>query len=334
MSKVKKNTKSKNKKEEEYNAENEIIIGVTTRPKEVKSNKKKRNSSINIKNKKSNRTSINKKPIKNSKKIKHVNNKNKLTKEQEIKKINRKKVIISFIVLLIICCAGCIYFLTTPIFNISNIEITGNNKNSIETYISLTKIELNSTNIFAITKNNIIKNIKENSYVESVEVQRKFPNTVKIDIKEREVAYQSEYNNQYIYLDKQGYILEINDKKEDIIRIIGLSSMKDAVYQGQRLIKEDLVKLDTVLKIVNYFKYNSIENKITTIDVSDTTNYTIKLEQEGKIVYLGNETKLNEKILKLKTILEKEKGNKVEIFINEDALNRNRIYIKPIQEKE
>ena len=52
--------------------------------------------------------------------------------------------------------------MTTPRFYISDIEVEGNNKNSSETYISLSKIELNNTNIFAISKNSIIKNIKEN----------------------------------------------------------------------------------------------------------------------------------------------------------------------------
>lgn len=323
----KKNTKSKNKKEPKYNAENEIIIGVTTKPKEVRVDNKK-STRTKPANKKKKRTSsnTNKNHKKNNYKKKEKNN---LTKNQEIKKLNRKKVIISLFILFIIVIAGIIYFLTTPMFNIANIEIIGNNKNSIETYISLSKIELNATNIFAVTKNGITKNVKENPYVESVSIKRKLPNTLLITIQEREVSYQAQYNDKYIYIDKQGYILEINDKRENTTIIEGLLTTKEAISEGQRLNKEDLIKLDTVLKIVNYCKYNSLENEITSINVLDTSNYILSFDKDKQIAYLGNDTKLNEKILRLKKVLEKEKGNSGEIFVNEDAVNRNRVYFRP-----
>lgn len=340
MAKASKNAKTKNtmkrksQQEEKYNADNEIIIGVTTIPKEVRVDKKKSARTKPVKDNKK-RTSNNKSAkkvdglgINNKKK-----NKNKtLTKEQEIKKINTKKIVISFFILLIIIIAGIVYFLTTPMFNISNIEVNGNNKNSIETYISLTKIELNSTNIFAVTKTGIAKNIKENPYVESVEVNRKLPNTIQINITERKVAYQASYNDQYIYIDEQGYTLEINNEKKDTTKILGLSSTNEGLTEGHRLNNEDLLKLDTVLKIINYCNYNSIENEISSIDVSDVSNYTINLDKDGQIVYLGDATNLSERILWLKTILEKEKGNKGEIFINGN-LNSGKVYFKPYLKK-
>lgn len=332
MNSKSKNTKGKSKnKEEKYSAENEIIIGVTTRPKEVRVDKKK--STRTNQEKKNTKGTSRKKKNNNYKK--NVNKaKEKLSKEQQIKKSNTKKIVVSLIALLIIVIAGIIYFLTTPNFNIANIEITGNEKISVETYISLSKIDLNSTNMFSVTKNGITKNIKENSYVENVTVKRRLPNTIQINIEERKVAYQAQYSDKYIYIDKQGYVLEINEELKDTIKIIGLESTKEALSEGQRLKTEDLLKLDTILKTINYCKYNSIENKITSINVSDITNYTINFGQDGKVAYLGNNTKLNEKILNLKTVLEKEKGNKGEIFVDEDSINRNRVHFRPASKKE
>lgn len=339
MARVSKNTKSKNtrnrkkQQEEKYNADNEIIIGVTTKPKEVRVDKKKSARTKPVKNnikRTSNKKSSNKVINQNNKKKK---NEKVLTKEQEINKINRKKIAISFCIVLVIAIAGIIYFLTTPTFNISNIEVNGNNKNSVETYISLTKIDLSSTNIFAVTKTGIAKNIKENPYVESVEVKRKLPNIIQINIKEREVAYQASYNDEYIYIDKQGYILEINNEKKNVTKIIGLSTTKESLNEGQRLNNGDLLKLDTVLKIVNYCNYNSIDNTISSIDVSDISNYIINFDKDGQIAYLGDATNLSERILWLKTILEKEKGNKGEIFINGN-LNDSKVYFKPYTKKE
>ena len=122
-----KNTKTKKQREEKYNAENEIIIGVTTKPKEVRVDKKRSTRTKSANNKKTannrNRTSNNKKSKNRKKEIntQYVKNKH-ITKEEEIKRVNRKKVFISLFVLLIIVIAGIIYFLTTPMFNITNIE--------------------------------------------------------------------------------------------------------------------------------------------------------------------------------------------------------------------
>lgn len=330
-------SKRKKKEDNKYNAENEIIIGVTTKPKEKvrvdkkatrtsakpaqKKNTKGKNSSSNSK-----KTTVNKRA--NTKKNSNKNvNKKETEKSEEIKKINSKKIAISIIILLLIVICGTIYCLTTPAFNIANIDVYGDEKNSAETYISLSQIDIGSTNIFGITSGNIIKNIKENSYVEDVIVKRKLPNTIELYITERKVSYQINYSNSYIYLDKQGYILEISEEKKDIPIIKGLSTVRDNIQIGQRLKEEDLVKLNVVIEITNYCKYNTIENKLTSIDVTYEKNYILNFEEDKKIVYLGDASNLSERLSMLKPILKNEKGKKGKIFMNGD-LKEDKVYFR------
>ena len=187
--------------------------------------------------------------------------------------------------------------------------------------------------MFAITKRSISNHLKENPYVEDVNIKRKLPNTLQINVTERTVDYQTEYNGKFMYLNEQGYLLELGDKQKDTILLKGLSAAKESIEVGQRLNKDDLKKLDTVLKIVNYCHYNLIKNIITQIDVTDNSNYTLYFEDDGQVAYLGDASNLSERILSLKTILEKEKGNKGEIFINGD-LNKVSGYFRPDSKKE
>lgn len=336
-----KNSNKKNKKDNKYNAENEIIIGVTTKPKEkvrvekkkttrtnpsknnkVKSNDKKK---VNSKNKKTVQTTKNKTNKKNNKKV----HKKEVTKEEQIRKLNSKKIIISIIILLFIALGGTIYYLTTPAFNVADIEIYGNERNSAETYISLSKIDLEITNIFSFTKKKIQNNLKENSYVESVIVERKLPNTLQIYITERKVAYQIKNSANYIYLDNQGYILEIAEEKKDVPILDGFKSVEEGINVGKRLKEEDLIKLNNVAKIINYCKYNAIENKITNIDITDSTNYIVYFKEDKKTVYLGDASNLSERLSMLKTILKNEEKKEIEIFMNGD-LNNDDVYIRYI----
>lgn len=309
----KKSNLSKKQKKNNYNADNEIIIGVTTKPKknvrvEPKTTRTK-NNSTRKNNKKANKTKI-------------INNDN------IIKLKNRKIKFTIFIILLIILIGGTIYYLTTPKFNITDIVIYGNNQNSAETYISLSKLILNNTNIFAFTKKGVINNVKENAYVEDVQIKRKLPSTVEIYITERVEAYQAKYLDKYLYIDKQGYILQINDSKQDIPIIEGLTSVSSNIKIGSRLNNDDLIKLDTVLKIMNYCKYNCEENEITMIDLKNTSDYILYFEKEAKKVYLGNSNNITEKMDIAMSIMKSEKGKKGEIFVKEDLLNKNRTFFR------
>lgn len=331
----KKNNKRKYKDDSKYNAENEIIIGVTTKQKEKArvDNQTSRASKRSNQKVQKNRNKTNRSNMENNKRGQAINKPRKTivdtTKEKEIKKINRKKVILSIVVLLVISAAGGIYFLTTPMFNVSSIQIYGNNKNSADTYINLSEISLNETNIFAFTKKKIEKKLKENSYVEKVELKRIFPNKLEIYITERNIEYQAKYLDSYIYIDQQGNILEVNEEKQEVPVIEGLVSVQEDMQQSMRLKNEDLLKLDTILKIVNYLKYNNIsENELTMINTQDTTNYILEFEKDDKIVYIGDSSSITEKMTAVVKILEAEKGKKGKIYANEDALKRNRIYFR------
>ncbi|MBR3696789.1 MAG: hypothetical protein IKM97_00715 [Clostridia bacterium] len=88
--------------------------------------------------------------------------------------------------------------------------------------------------------------------------------------------------------------------------------------------------MDTIIKIVETSAIHNIDFLITKIDISDDKNYTLILESEGKIVYLGDGTDLNTRMIYLSGILNREKGVSGEIFLNmnlntEDAYFREKI---------
>ena len=223
---------------------------------------------------------------------------------------------------------GTIYYLTTPVFNVANINVYGNTKNSADTYISLSEININETNIFAFTNSSVIKKIKQNPYVEEVIIERKLPNILELYITERTVDYQINYLNSYVYLNNQGYILELNEEKQDVLIIDGLTSLSDNIQEGQRLSNEDLIKLDTILKVTNYLKYNSIQSKLTKIDANDEENYILEFGKEEKKAYIGDSSSITEKMTAVAKVLEAEEGKKGKIYADEEALKRNRVYFR------
>lgn len=273
---------------------------------------------IGVENKKA--TSKNKKT---SKKTSTKNNKKKSVKQKKGKIRKQAKIVFGIIFFIIIA----ILLLCSPIFDIRNIEIAGNSKNSKEKIISFSGLELH-TNIFKFNKGLVKEKIKENAYIENVEVTRKLPSTVQIEVEEREAKYMLQFADSYVYINNQGYMLEISNEKLDVPILIGFTTDLSNIKAGNRINVADLNKMNMVIKIYEAAKSNGLGELITKIDISNEKNYTIILEKEGKTVYLGDCSELNTRILYLKSILETSQGKSGELFLNVD-LNSQEAYFRP-----
>lgn len=349
------NTKTdmeKNTKEDKFSFDEEIVIGlkridepvINTKVKrkankykktKMKDNKKKQNKTDKTKGDDS--TVIKSKYLENyeennnrpneSKKKKYEKNKNvsrPLTKKEEIAN-QKKKIILKFtkwITLLAILAGGIIYAMLSPIFNITNIYVEGNLKISSETIISLSGLSINE-NIFKFRTSDIIDKIKENAYIDKVEIKRKFPDAVEINVYEREATFALEFGNGYAYINNQGYILEITDSNAEFPILEGYKTTTEEIKEGNRLIETDLENLGDVLKIMEAAKSvdANISDLITRIDISDNSNYILTLAKEKKKVYLGGTTNLSEKMLWIDKFLELEKKYEGTIYLNVNLNN-------------
>lgn len=296
--------------------DDEIIIGIqtksnTTSKKKIKPKEKKAKNTNTQKIKK-------KKPVKDKK-----NSIRGFKNYEKSRKIRKLRVI--FLILILV--AAIVFLLSSPIFSIKNINVKNNSIVSTEEIIKLSEININE-NIFKIRKSYIKENLKENAYIEDVKILRKFPNTIELDIKERTRKYMLQFADSYIYINNQGYMLEISTEKLDLPIITGFKTDLSNVKAGDRLIVDDLRKLDTVIKIVETANANGIGDLITKIDISSSRNYIIELAGENKTAHLGDCSNLNTRMLLLKTIIEQEKGNAGTAYIDMDV-NTGRVYFRP-----
>lgn len=254
----------------------------------------------------------------------------KLTKKQELQRKRRKFVfrIVKWLMLLGIIIGGIIFALLSPIFNIKEISVSGNAQISSQTIISLSSLTIDQ-NILNFRTSEIVDNIKENAYIDSVKVSRKFPDTVDIEVEERVTTFMLVYGNAYVYINNQGYILEITSEKGDYPILTGFKTPTNQLVAGNRLTEEDLEKLNDVLKIMEATSSgeSKIGNLITEINISDSSNYILTLSKEKKQVYLGDVTDLSTKILWLNQFIEREKKNEGIIYLNMN-LNEDMPYFR------
>lgn len=317
--KIKNQTKEKNTKDEKFNFDEEIIIGL----KRIDEDKNSKSKTLQTKN-------DNKNKIKQKKNVKNkqVNSKKQPVNDQPNKKeintqkqniINKKRKailrLIKWTSLIIIIIGGVIYALLSPMFNIKTINVVGNSKISSDEIISLSKIELEK-NMFQHSKKEIIKNIKENAYIEDVQVKRKIPDTIEVIITERKATFKFQIANAYAVINNQGYILKVSDKTDDLPIIVGIETPQENIQTGNRLCEEDLKKMGDVLKIMESANSNDVANLITKIDITDHNNYKLILQKKNKTVHLGDTSNLSTKMLWIIEFNEIEGNTKGEIMLN------------------
>lgn len=269
----------------------------------------------------------------------NMTNKNKFKKDEERrrkiskqekkrkKRIKKIKFFVKLFLLVGIIAGGTTFALTSPIFNINNINVVNNVTIPSDTIISLSGLK-SGENIFKFYKGNVIEKIKENPYVESIEIHRKLPSTIEINIIERVATYSVDYMGKYAYINTQGYILEISDDSRNMPIIQGATTNEKDIVPGNRLNNDDLRRLEQVIRIMNAAKDSGLDGQVTNIDISDENEYSIYLNDEKKRVYLGDGSNLSNKMLYVQAIIEQEKGKEGDIFVNGDLNNKFNPYFR------
>lgn len=269
----------------------------------------------------------------------NMTNRNNQRKEAESKKINdinrqkkekkrkRRNRILKISLILFVLIGVAIFAMVSPIFNIQEIQVTDNNIVSSETITSLSELKLGN-NLFRFSKNDVKNKIKQNPYIDNVEIKRQIPSKIVITVKERVPEYSLEYMGQYAMINNQGYILEIKDMPNELIIVKGILTEEDVLEVGNRLSEDKLDKLENVIRINNMLKENNFEPKITSININDKNEYDIYIDQEQKTVHLGDASNLSNKIPFILAMIEAEKGNRGEIFIDGNLNDKFRPYFR------
>lgn len=236
-------------------------------------------------------------------------------KSKNISKKKKKRLkILKWTSLFVLLTGAVTLFLLSDIFNIKEIKAINNNKITAQEIKELSTLQENE-NMFKFLEMSVVEKIKQNPYIESANIRRKLNGTVEIEVTERVTTYMLLTENQYAYINNQGYILEISETKLELPTITGY--VTENLEPGNRLIEEDLEKLNTVIQIVKTAKEKELDSKITNINIEDENDFLITMESESKLIHFGDSSNINDKFIMLKAVLEDNVGVKGEIFVKD-----------------
>lgn len=216
-----------------------------------------------------------------------------------MKKHKRKSPILIIVLLLLLAGMG---FLGYHLFNITVIEVTGNNSKAADYIINLSGIE-KGTNIFKIDDAVLKENIEKDPYIKFIEAQRVYPDKIILKVKERTPAALVMNENSSLLLDNEGYILKINKEinAQDYPAVNGLDVSNFTV--GKQIGFADAAQYIAMNTIINEIYANSVNTIIAGIDLFNIND--IKMTTKNGInIKFGNYDLPDKKILWIKNVLD------------------------------
>jgi cell division protein FtsQ len=204
------------------------------------------------------------------------------------------KVIVG-IVLAVLAIAGLFYF-GYVFFQVEEIEVTGNGKYT-DIYIEGLADIPEETHMLMLDEEKIKENIEEaEPYLEVLNVRKKLPKTVAIEVKERQPKTLIAYANSYLLTDTDANVLEILDAlpEDNHMPVINGFSI-GAVALGKQIATEDTFKITVMGEILTAFENRQLTESIDQIDLSDINNIRL-VSSDGLSIKFGQSDNVVDKI--------------------------------------
>lgn len=242
-----------------------------------------------------------------------------IRKEPKKNKGIKRLILLTTIALLL---GGAYYFLQTR--TVKTVYVEGNvhySKEEIQDMVMEGVLGNNSLYLSFAYKDKQVSNIP---FIAALDVKVLSPDTVKIEVYEKSLAGYIEYLNRYTYFDKDGIVVEIsNVKTEGVPQITGLTFdhvvLNDPLPVGDQDIFYEILTMTKTLK-----KYNLSADRIYFDSQKEITLYFNNVR-----VIFGSDNLIDEKIMKLQTLLPKLEGESGVMDLQNYDENKDTISFKP-----
>ncbi len=189
-------------------------------------------------------------------------------------------------------------------FKISKIEVTGNGNYASEFIIDTAEVEPGDS-LVIINKSKMRKNILDAcSFVESVNIKRKFPDTLIIELQESQLLACLEADTGYCVINRKCRIVDVPAVEPvGYIKISGIKAKKPEM--GKQLIIDGDAsegRYDYLCNLLELLPENDVYTRVTAIDASNIASYSFDYDGRLEVVFGKNEN-LEKKFKLFLTIL-------------------------------
>ena len=231
-----------------------------------------------------------------------------------------KRLLISVLFLLIISVAGLLCY---TYMRVSTVIVNGNENISDSEIVEISGLKIDE-HILEVDKDIIAQKVNKNTYLNVLSVEYIFPDTIEINVEEYQKYAVVQHMNQYIYLSKNGIVLEVSANDSiNLLQVKGLYITGFSV--GETIGIKDEHQKSVMIELFNTLDNSEIRNRLSTIDITNPLDIIIKSKTNVNIK-IGQAEHINFKLKNAIRIMDNLGTTPVEVIY---AMNENSFGYKP-----
>lgn len=185
--------------------------------------------------------------------------------------VSKLTIVLSFIIITVVFLYN---FISSDYFFTKNINIYGNKNIKTEEIKKTLGLE-NNKNIFMYNVFSMKEKLLENNYIKNAKISIKLPDTININIDERQSFAILTNEKDYYVIDEFGEIIEkIDEIKKDSYNVLVIHAEYD-IIEG-KMEYEDFENNEKIPFIIECIKSENLENKIKNIIINKNINIKTK----------------------------------------------------------
>lgn len=212
-----------------------------------------------------------------------------------------KQILTSLLLIIVFVLWGIYALLQSDFFNLKEIQVNGIQQITQEEIIQASRL-IKERNLFKYNLKEIEAKIIEHPYVEAVNVTRKLPKEISIDITERSEYAIIAYMGSYLFIDIQGVVLKVQDSyiSQELPLITGAAF--ESFVLGQQAAVFNPEDLATALRLLEAARLTDMIDNISEINIEEEGNVRL-ITFDGIEVLMGEAQDPVYSILALQEVL-------------------------------
>ena len=207
------------------------------------------------------------------------------------RRIFRRVLAVAGVLVLIAAIAGAF------IFRVQSVQVDGSSRIAASTVVQLSGLKNGYHNIFFVDDDAVTRAVEQNRYLRMVSVEKLFPATVILHVRERTQSAYIRYAGILYVLDSRGVVLEeTNDTSAQpaLMRLEGLEIANDPIL-GRTISAKKSDQLETYVNMMMELKALKLSDSVKEFYVGDANNLYVATE-DGYSVRLGTSERLHAKL--------------------------------------
>ncbi len=220
------------------------------------------------------------------------------------KRRHKKNYILHYIIIIFLLIIVLVTMSFTVLFNIKSFNVSQNTILKNEEVIKASGVTVGK-NLLRINTSEIEKKILYHSiFLDTVEVKRKFPSTLDINLQFAKATYGVYYGGLYYFFSGKGRVIEISEKNThtDIVTFWGIDLNKIKLGEYIKPSEENKNELEIAMTLKKAIDDSEIE-KIQAVDLRDIANIKLYYGTEIEVIF-GNLSDVDYKLKMAKKIID------------------------------